>query len=1090
MTNDSTEKQRLSPGGISLDTLVLILVTGMTLHQDSFHGVRYITPGLNAIAVGLLGLYVLLDVLGAPLREGSRRRRRLFFGGKSAILAGIVALLVLWPTVNLIGQRHADGVLNTVHDTSINVEEGAKFLLAGKDFYAQTYFNTPLAQFNWRLHPGYGPNPALWLTDTFPGQELITVPFMLVSNATLHWFDERFIYMAAFALTVLLLVLLAPTASTRLALVAAVALNPVWIPTFIYGQNDILVLAEILAVVYFSGQARWRLALLALAIGCATKQTVLLLAPFYLWWLWLRLGDTWRQRLERLALLAPWLIVPGVLMIVPFYAWDPTAFYNGNFAYVNGSVPHSYPIQGFDGWGAASFVLWGGLVPGPNAYYPFWIMQGTVALPLALILLRRMRRDTTPATMLAAYAAALFPVFYFSRFFHASYIAFLVSLVAVAYFAHRPRWVASAMGSAGSVGSEEVERRGLRDSYLSFDLVVLFLLVPQVIGPPTNLTNALFTAIPMGLLLAYTVVAVLVPWGTRRGRASRRIGVIARAIVLAGLAQSALFAQLTLAAADRLRWSSPAFSLHDTALQTWIGAGDLLAGQNPYTSSFMNSALPQIYIPPYAVHAPVRPDLPLMHYPHLPLGALLSLPFQAFFGRIGYFFDQSYVYLPVILVMLVLVTLLVRRPARQIVLLCAMLFSPLFAYAAMQGQDDVLVLVPLLAALWLLQRRRLLAASLAVGVAVAFKVTAWPLVPLLLAYYAGLYRDRYRDYQGVAGGDRWRRARSRVEEGLRRAGPVALRSWVMALPLVVTAIPFLRWNAQAFLSDAFAYPLGLMRNAIPLQIVWGPGFQTLGFGRVALTFGWAKVNGDGYIGPYLAAGLGLLALGLLAVRLYRAPSIPLLMAGYVALLFVLEYFGRFMVDTSLGYLAVLAPLAFFLPPGPTTMAGMAGRRPPRWVPWGAGRSPRWLPWGAGRAPAAVSPAPADPGELVAATASARTKRVMLSQDAPALLAARLANPGHGNGNVHNQPNGNDSEPYVETDLAEVSVPMSGARAVDSVIPNGRHPTEVEAVAAVLIAVSEEQEQAPSKNGHQRRSGNGVVTNAPGNGRKSDDQPRP
>ncbi len=1053
MTDDS---QRPRSGGISLDALVLILVTGMTLHQDSFKGVRYITPGLNAIAVGLLGLYVLLDVLGAPLREGGRRSRRLFFGGKSAILAGIVALLVLWPTVNLIGQRHTMGLRNTVHDTSINVEEGTKFLLAGKDFYAQTYLNTPLADFKWHNEPqyGYGPNPALWLTDTFPGQELITVPFMLASNATLHWFDERFVYMAAFALTVLLLALLAPTASTRLALIAAVALNPVWVPTFIYGQNDILVLAEILAVVYFSGQSRWRLALLCLAIGCATKQTTLLLVPFYLWWLWLRLGDTWRQRLERLALLLPWLIVPGVLMIVPFYAWDPTAFYNGNFAYVNGSVPHSYPIQGYDGWGAAGFVLWGGLVPGPNAYYPFWIMQGAVALPLALILLRRMRRDTTPATMLAAYAAALFPVFYFSRFFHASYIAFLVSLVAVAYFAHRPRWVA---GAAGVIGSGEAERRGLRDSYLSFDLVVLFLLIPQIVAPPTNRTNAIFTAIAMGLLLAYTVVAVLVPWGLRRGRAGKRIGIIARAIVLAGLAQAALFAQLTLAAGDRFRWYYPAFSLRDTALQTWIGAGDLLAGQNPYASSFMNSSLPQLYIPPYAIHAPLRPDLPLTHYPHLPLGALLSLPFQAFFSGIGYRFDQSYVYLPVILIMLVLVTLLVRQPVRQMVLLSAVLFSPLFAAAAMQGQDDVLVLAPLLAALWLLQRRQLLAASLAVGVAIAFKLTAWPLVPLLLAYYAGLYRDRYQGYQSAAGGDRRRRVRSWVGEGPRRAGPVALRSLALALPLVATAIPFLRWNTQAFLSDAIAYPLGLMRNAIPLQVVWGPGFQTLGFGRVALTFGWASVNGDGYIGPYLAAGLGILVLGLLAVRLYRAPSIPLLMAGYVALLFVLEYFGRFMVDTSLGYLAVLAPLAFFLPPGPTTMAGTTGLRPPRWLPWSADRSPRWLPWSARTAPAFASPTPTDHGELVAAMTSSGTERAVLSRDAPALLNGQLASSGPGNGNGHGQTNGSGVGAYPKPDLGEMSTPRGDTRAADGVVTNGRHPTEVETVAAVPIAALEELE---------------------------------
>jgi len=51
-------------GGISLDALVLVLVTGLTLHQDSFLRTPLTTPTLNAIAVGLVGLYLALDVLG------------------------------------------------------------------------------------------------------------------------------------------------------------------------------------------------------------------------------------------------------------------------------------------------------------------------------------------------------------------------------------------------------------------------------------------------------------------------------------------------------------------------------------------------------------------------------------------------------------------------------------------------------------------------------------------------------------------------------------------------------------------------------------------------------------------------------------------------------------------------------------------------------------------------------------------------------------------------------------------------------------------------------------------------------------------
>ena len=89
--------------------------------------------------------------------------------------------------------------------------------------------------------------------------------------------------------------------------------------------------------------------------------------------------------------------------------------------------------------------------------------------------------------------------------------------------------------------------------------------------------------------------------------------------------------------------------------------------------------------------------------------------------------------------------------------------------------------------------------------------------------------------------------------------------------------------------------------------------------REAPGFGWAPLNGDGYIGPWLGAIRGSAILWLLVRRPWRAPGLPLLVGGYLVLLFALEYFGRFMIDTALGYLAVLAPLSFFLS-SPSTVA--------------------------------------------------------------------------------------------------------------------------------------------------------------------------
>jgi len=913
-------------GGISLDALTLILVTGYTLHNDSHTGIPYTTPWLNAVAVGLLGLYLALDVLLAPLAVAGRGSRRIFYGGKGVVLAALVALLLVWPTVNFIGQRHA-GRPQTVHDTSINVEEATKFLLAGKDPYTQTYFDTPLAKFGWHSEPmyGYGPNPALWWTDTFPGQEEVTVPAMLLARATLGWFDERFIYLLALGVTVGLLLRLAPTPTTRLALVAAVTLNPLFVPEFIYGQNDILVLAEILVILYFCTTARWRLALLALAAGCATKQTTLLLAPILLWWLAPRLGPRWPVRLERLALLLPWFAVPFILLVGPFAAWDWRAFYGGNFGYVGGTVPHSYPIQGYDGWGAASFVLWSGLVPGPNSYFPFWVYEAGAALPLAVLLLRRMSARTPATVMLGAYATVLFPVFYFSRFFHESYIAFTIDLLLVAYFAHRPAPRAAALGGAPAGYAPD-------DGHLSFDVLVPLLLVPQLIEHPNNRANGVLVSVVTGLLLAYVMVAALAPWGRLRTTWARRLAVAARALVLGGLAAVAVVTRAMSGIYDRLHWNIPFAFIHDTALQIEVAAGALLKGKNPYTMSFWDTPLPHAYITP-DMRGPARPDLPLTHDPHLPLGFLLGALPQALFNARRLLFDECYLYLFALLVAVALLPALVRVPARGLALLGAVLFSPLFARAVIQGQDDVVVLVALATMLLLLQRDRPLAASFAAGIALALKITAWPLAPLLLVYIAATARGaipppiRALPAKPEAEGDgrkaRGERRRLYLAERPRLAYAlvVAGRSWGLLPPLLVTMLPFALWDARALWDDTVAYPLGLMRHAIPLDVPWGTGFQTLGFGRVALGAGWAQANGTTYAGPWLALVAGALALGVVGVRLWRTPSLPLLMSGYLVLLFALEYFGRFMIDTSLGYLAVLAPLCYFLaPPRPVARA--------------------------------------------------------------------------------------------------------------------------------------------------------------------------
>jgi hypothetical protein len=171
--------------------------------------------------------------------------------------------------------------------------------------------------------------------------------------------------------------------------------------------------------------------------------------------------------------------------------------------------------------------------------------------------------------------------------------------------------------------------------------------------------------VAFGLLLAYVVVAVLTPWGRLRAGYVRRHAAAARALVLAGLAEVTIFSRSLGALTDRLRWHAPATFIHDTALQVEISASALLQRHNPYTISFLDTPLRQLYEPPGQKVA-LRPDLPLTHNPHLPLGFLLSAPAQFLFSRLLLLFDERYLYLLALLAVALSLPLLVRVPARQL----------------------------------------------------------------------------------------------------------------------------------------------------------------------------------------------------------------------------------------------------------------------------------------------------------------------------------------------------------------------------------------------------------------------------------------
>jgi len=213
-------------------------------------------------------------------------------------------------------------------------------------------------------------------------------------------------------------------------------LNPIMGSDVIFGQNDSFVLFWLVAALWAGSRNRSAVQGLSpvfFALACASKPTAWFLAPFFLLY-WAGEGAgiqtglapaaPFRHLLRRLAPL----VIIFAIVVVPFVLWDPYNFYDDVWAWSAGTSPTAYQIRG---WGLSNFVLGLNLVPSRVAYFPFWIPEALVSVPLLLILLRRQWLDNTLANVAWHGGVLLFAYAYVSRFLNENYLGFILGLLAV-----------------------------------------------------------------------------------------------------------------------------------------------------------------------------------------------------------------------------------------------------------------------------------------------------------------------------------------------------------------------------------------------------------------------------------------------------------------------------------------------------------------------------------------------------------------------------------------------------------------------------------------------------------------------------------
>jgi hypothetical protein len=354
-------------------------------------------------------------------------------------------ILVIIPTVKLILLRHFDGRHLHCHDGGvIQIEEAINFLLTGTNPYSADYSQTPMIDWN-----SWATNPALLHIPYLPLSFLFSIPLYLLSMFFLGWYDQRFLYLLLYYPTLFLATQLASKNSHKLRILTFVAINPLFILFFIQGYNDIMILFWILLGLYLLKIERRKSSLISLACACAIKQTAWIIIPFYLVVFWRRelgeyfkmiktkhfmFGDLLIFLKSRLIEIFPFLLIFSMI-VLPFVLWNPADFIDDIYLFNVGLSDNSnYFIRGYGGYGIGTIVLFLKLVSSSYDYFPFWIFQLVFGIPIVVVGLMKLRRESSIANLLNIYALIGFTFFFFSRFFHLNYFGYFLVLLSIGIF--------------------------------------------------------------------------------------------------------------------------------------------------------------------------------------------------------------------------------------------------------------------------------------------------------------------------------------------------------------------------------------------------------------------------------------------------------------------------------------------------------------------------------------------------------------------------------------------------------------------------------------------------------------------------------
>lgn len=363
------------------------------------------------------------------------------------LLIIVLSVVIGGTTYTAISDRHKIAPQWGTHDIVLQLEAAMRYLLQGKNPYKETYFNTPVELFRYSELGKDAVNPALYHFVMPPWYLLFPFPVYWIANRTLGYFDVRLVSLFSLAAIVIVLWRWFKDPVLKEISIILVALSPAVTHYFIEGRSDTFALVWLVYAVFLLHKRKLLFSAIVIGLGMMSKQTLWFAFPLWIQysWLTLRVSDKSPSTIFLKTRMLPsnkkikfvfYVLIAmstAVLVMLPFLIWDAEAFINSVILYLSAGGETGYPVSGY---GFSMILFEHGFIASIKDYFPFTVFQLGIGLPVLGVLQFWINKKPTISKFFLSYGVFLFIIWYFSRYFNNSHIAFLSTIFVLGVLFH------------------------------------------------------------------------------------------------------------------------------------------------------------------------------------------------------------------------------------------------------------------------------------------------------------------------------------------------------------------------------------------------------------------------------------------------------------------------------------------------------------------------------------------------------------------------------------------------------------------------------------------------------------------------------